>query len=176
MEASEAESRAADLLARLQVPQALWSLSPVTFSGGEQQRVNVARGFAAPYPLLLLDEPTASLDGHNRNIVIEMIGEANARGGAVVGIFHDEAVRLISVMDHTPGQRQFVDLQRYADYYQGKYGMTDAELEAFIKERRVGSTDRGEIALSLRADLVRFRPTEGAPVIRDVWRSGEKVA
>jgi ABC-type iron transport system FetAB ATPase subunit len=73
--------------------QALWSLSPTTFSGGEQQRVNIARGFAHAYPALLLDEPTASLDATNRETVLSLIEEAKARGAAIVGIFHDVAAR-----------------------------------------------------------------------------------
>lgn len=91
--ADQAQARAADLLARLNIPQRLWSLSPTTFSGGEQQRVNIARGFAHPYPALLLDEPTASLDAVNRGVVLALIEEAKARGAAILGIFHDEAAR-----------------------------------------------------------------------------------
>ena len=93
MAADQAQARAADLLARLNIPQRLWSLSPTTFSGGEQQRVNIARGFAHPYPALLLDEPTASLDAVNRGVVLALIEEAKARGAAILGIFHDEAAR-----------------------------------------------------------------------------------
>ena len=89
----EAESRAAALLMRLNVPERLWSLAPSTFSGGEQQRVNIARGFISDYPILLLDEPTASLDNRNRDVVVEMINEAKDKGTALVGIFHDEEVR-----------------------------------------------------------------------------------
>lgn len=81
------------LLARLNLPESLWGLPPATFSGGEQQRVNIARGFVEPARLLLLDEPTASLDAANRRIVVELIREAKAAGAAVVGIFHDEEVR-----------------------------------------------------------------------------------
>ncbi len=91
--APAARDRAAALLARLNVPEALWSLSPMTFSGGEQQRVNIAHGFIADYPLLLLDEPTASLDADNRRVVVELILEARARGCAMLGIFHDQEVR-----------------------------------------------------------------------------------
>lgn len=91
--ATGARARAADLLARLNIPERLWSLSPTTFSGGEQQRVNIARGFAHPYPALLLDEPTASLDAANRATVLSLIHEAKARGAAILGIFHDEAAR-----------------------------------------------------------------------------------
>lgn len=88
-----AKERAADLLQTLNIPEPLWSLSPTTFSGGEQQRVNIARGFAHRFPALLLDEPTASLDAKNREIVLGLIEEAKAQGTAIVGIFHDEAAR-----------------------------------------------------------------------------------
>lgn len=91
--ADEAKDRAATLLGKLNIPEALWGLSPTTFSGGEQQRVNIARGFAHEYPALLLDEPTASLDATNREVVLGLIEEAKARGTAIVGIFHDEAAR-----------------------------------------------------------------------------------
>jgi alpha-D-ribose 1-methylphosphonate 5-triphosphate synthase subunit PhnL len=89
----EALARAAALLARLNLPARLHHLPPATFSGGEQQRVNLARGFAPDYPILLLDEPTASLDAANREVVIGLIAEAKARGAAIVGIFHDTEVR-----------------------------------------------------------------------------------
>lgn len=90
---AEAEQRAAALLQHLNVPERLWPLAPSTFSGGEQQRVNIARGFIVDYPVLLLDEPTASLDATNRAAVVALIEQAKARGAAVVGIFHDEDVR-----------------------------------------------------------------------------------
>lgn len=85
--------RAAGLLARLNVPERLWSLPPATFSGGEQQRINIARGFIHAYPILFLDEPTASLDPANRDTVVSMIQEATRRGAAILGIFHDVDVR-----------------------------------------------------------------------------------
>ena len=88
-----ARARARALLAQLNIPETLWSLSPTTFSGGEQQRVNIARGFAHPYPAMLLDEPTASLDATNREVVLSLIEAAKARGAAIIGIFHDEAAR-----------------------------------------------------------------------------------
>jgi alpha-D-ribose 1-methylphosphonate 5-triphosphate synthase subunit PhnL len=90
---SEARARAEHLLAQLNIPERLWSLSPTTFSGGEQQRVNIARGFVHPYPAMLLDEPTASLDAVNREVVLTLIEAAKARGAAIIGIFHDEAAR-----------------------------------------------------------------------------------
>ena len=85
--------RARALLTRLRIPETLWGLSPTTFSGGEQQRVNIARGFAHDYPALLLDEPTASLDAANRETVLDLIAEAKARGAAIIGIFHDVEAR-----------------------------------------------------------------------------------
>ncbi len=89
----EARAKAEALLARLNIPEAMWDLAPATFSGGEQQRVNIARGFVVDYPVLLLDEPTASLDAGNRAVVMDLIHEAKARGAAIVGIFHDDEVR-----------------------------------------------------------------------------------
>ncbi|MCL1824924.1 MAG: phosphonate C-P lyase system protein PhnL [Betaproteobacteria bacterium] len=84
---------AGEMLARLHIPERLWKLAPATFSGGEQQRINIARGFIRRYPIMLLDEPTASLDAVNRKTVVALIEEAKAVGAAIVGIFHDEAVR-----------------------------------------------------------------------------------
>jgi len=108
VQADQARNRAAALLSRLNIPERLWSLSPTTFSGGEQQRVNIARGFAHAYPALLLDEPTASLDAANREVVLTLIEEAKARGAAILGIFHDEAARdrvcdrVVDVRAYTP--------------------------------------------------------------------------
>lgn len=90
---AEAREKAEHLLALLNLPKKLWPLPPATFSGGEQQRVNIARGLAATRPLLLLDEPTASLDAKNRAIVVEMIEAKKREGVAILGIFHDEDVR-----------------------------------------------------------------------------------
>lgn len=107
--AEDAQDRAKELLSQLNIPQRLWSLSPTTFSGGEQQRVNIARGFAHSYPAMLLDEPTASLDAANREVVLSLIEDAKARGAAIIGIFHDEAARdrvcdrEIDVSRFTPG-------------------------------------------------------------------------
>lgn len=89
----EAREKASDLLARLNLPRELWQLPPATFSGGEQQRVNIARGFITDHAILLLDEPTASLDAKNRRVVIDLIAAKKAEGVALLGIFHDEEVR-----------------------------------------------------------------------------------
>jgi alpha-D-ribose 1-methylphosphonate 5-triphosphate synthase subunit PhnL len=88
-----ARAEAAALLHRLAIPERLWQVPPVTFSGGEQQRVNIARGFLPQRPLLLLDEPTASLDAANRATVMELIAEKKRRGTAIVAIVHDDDVR-----------------------------------------------------------------------------------
>lgn len=92
LDEAAATRRAKDMLARLNLPERMWGLAPATFSGGEQQRVNIARSFVDPTPVLLLDEPTASLDGGNRDVVVELIEVARKNGAAMVGIFHDEAV------------------------------------------------------------------------------------
>lgn len=110
IEREAARARAAALLARLNLPERLWQLAPATFSGGEQQRVNIARGFITDHPVLLLDEPTASLDAANRQVVIDMIGEKKAAGTALLGIFHDQDVRdavadrVIDVTSFAPGR------------------------------------------------------------------------
>ncbi|MDW3183108.1 phosphonate C-P lyase system protein PhnL [Roseobacter sp.] len=108
VEREAAMARAEHLLWLLNIPERLWALSPTTFSGGEQQRVNIARGFAYNYPALLLDEPTASLDPVNRAVVLSLIEEAKARGAAILGIFHDAEARArvcdrsIDVSNFTP--------------------------------------------------------------------------
>lgn len=93
MDEAPARARAVAMLDALGIPKALHTLPPVTFSGGEQQRVNLARGFAGDWPILLLDEPTASLDAANRDRVIALMRAARSRGAALLGIFHDPLVR-----------------------------------------------------------------------------------
>ena len=106
--AAVARGTAEAMLARLNLPRELWQLPPATFSGGEQQRVNIARGFITDHRILLLDEPTASLDARNRAVVIEMIAEKKAAGVALLGIFHDEDVcekvadRIVDVSAFSP--------------------------------------------------------------------------
>tara|TARA_A100001015_G_scaffold173450_1_gene192794 strand:- start:3246 stop:3938 length:693 start_codon:yes stop_codon:yes gene_type:complete len=104
----EAESLeiAEALLEELNIPRKLWPLSPTTFSGGEQQRVNIARGFSYAFPVLLLDEPTASLDKENRDIVISLINRAKSKGTAIVGIFHDQQAREL-ICDREVDVRKF---------------------------------------------------------------------
>lgn len=89
----EARERAGGLLRRLNIPERLWPLPPSTFSGGEQQRVNIAHGFVSDYPILLLDEPTASLDAANRAVVVQLIAEKKSNNVAMVAIVHDDEIR-----------------------------------------------------------------------------------
>ncbi len=108
LDRASARERAASLLQRLRLPERLWELPPATFSGGEQQRVNIARGFAGDHRLLILDEPTASLDAANREAVVELIAERKAKGTGFLAIFHDEDVRA-RVAD------RIVDVSRFSD-------------------------------------------------------------
>ena len=89
----EAHERAGALLKRLNIGERLWQLPPSTFSGGEQQRVNIARGFISDLPILLLDEPTASLDAANRAVVVDLVAEKKRADVAMVAIVHDDEVR-----------------------------------------------------------------------------------
>src|SRR6201991_2254495 len=90
---ADAQARAGELLHRLNIPERLWQLPPATFSGGEQQRVNIARGFISDLPILLLDEPTASLDAANRAVVVELVEQKKKQGVAMVAIVHDDEIR-----------------------------------------------------------------------------------
>jgi alpha-D-ribose 1-methylphosphonate 5-triphosphate diphosphatase len=114
IDAAAGRERAETLLDRLAIPRRLWSLAPATFSGGEQQRVNIARGLVAEHPILLLDEPTAALDAANRDAVIELIVAARRRGTAIIGIFHDQAVRdavatrIVEIAPQGPSPRGWV--------------------------------------------------------------------
>ncbi|MDE2242224.1 MAG: phosphonate C-P lyase system protein PhnL [Bradyrhizobium sp.] len=90
---AEAREKAGAWLRRLNIPERLWPLPPSTFSGGEQQRVNIARGFISDLPILLLDEPTASLDAANRAVVVELIEQKKRQGVAMVAIVHDDEIR-----------------------------------------------------------------------------------
>ena len=91
--ADNARQRAAGLLTQLNLPEELWQLPPATFSGGEQQRVNIARGFITDHAILLLDEPTASLDAKNRAVVVDMIEQKKRQRVAMVAIVHDDEIR-----------------------------------------------------------------------------------
>ena len=92
-----AQQKAKEMLSFLNIKEELFDVSPLTFSGGEQQRVNIAKGIIAPKSLLLLDEPTASLDKTNTNKVIDKLIEIKQQGVSMIGIFHDlDCMRRIS--------------------------------------------------------------------------------
>ena len=92
-ETKAALAKVQELFHRLHLPERLWHLSPTTFSGGEKQRVNIARALAVNFPILLLDEPTSALDARNRQIVMELLEERKAMGCALIGIFHDQELQ-----------------------------------------------------------------------------------
>lgn len=87
--AEEARQRARAMLERLDIPASLWDAFPSTFSGGERQRVNLARALVAPRALLLLDEPVASLDPDRRARVLDLLAELKRNGAAMIAVFHD---------------------------------------------------------------------------------------
>ena len=89
MPQAQAHDIGREWLTQLGIAQRLWHASPVTFSGGEQQRINLGRAFIASPRLLLLDEPTASLDAGSKQIVVEMIQRDQQRGTAVLTVSHD---------------------------------------------------------------------------------------
>ncbi len=96
----EAKKRAAEILERLNIPMNLFDAYPSTFSGGEQQRLNIARAVIWKPRLLLLDEPTASLDKDSAAVVIELLRELREQGTSVIGIFHDNRLTT-SITDRT---------------------------------------------------------------------------
>ncbi len=89
MPVEEARAAASSLLERFLIPKNLFGAYPSTFSGGELQRVNLARALITKFNLLLLDEPTASLDEGMKQIVTEMLREEKDRGATIICISHD---------------------------------------------------------------------------------------
>lgn len=90
IERDEARNRAKELLNQIKLPERLWEISPITFSGGEKQRVNLARAMILHPRLLLLDEPTASLDSTSTSVVLEMIRSIKKAGTGILAIFHSQ--------------------------------------------------------------------------------------
>jgi alpha-D-ribose 1-methylphosphonate 5-triphosphate synthase subunit PhnL len=85
---AEAQNIAREMLAAMNLPERLWGISPATFSGGEKQRVNLARGLVSRPRLLLLDEPTASLDPETTERVVRLIENLKHEDVAMLAIFH----------------------------------------------------------------------------------------
>jgi alpha-D-ribose 1-methylphosphonate 5-triphosphate synthase subunit PhnL len=106
----EARTEAAKWLKRLGIEESRWLAYPVTFSGGEQQRLNLIRAFIAAPRLLLLDEPTASLDAASKEIVLELISEAKAAGVTIVAVSHD-----LAAFTNLADDRYFLEKQVLAD-------------------------------------------------------------
>lgn len=86
----KAEDQARAALEAFGLKQALWNAYPSTFSGGEQQKVNLARALIRPYRLLLLDEPTASLDAGARQALRQWLGALKEQGVAIMAVLHHD--------------------------------------------------------------------------------------
>ncbi len=87
-----ARDRAVQMLTYLAIPERMFEVPPATFSGGEQQRVNIARSLINEPKLILLDEPTASLDEANQDRVLELLQRQRDRGAAVLAVIHNTEV------------------------------------------------------------------------------------
>ncbi|MEB1805912.1 MAG: phosphonate C-P lyase system protein PhnL [Bacillaceae bacterium] len=88
-ETKKATEKAKEILQHFKLPKTLWTSFPRTFSGGEKLRLNLAQAMIKKPKLLLLDEPTASLDNASKQAVKEMIIELKENGTSMIGIFHD---------------------------------------------------------------------------------------
>ena len=86
----EAVEEARELLQRFAIPEKLWQAYPITFSGGEQQRINLARAIVQRPRLLLLDEPTASLDSRAIERFLAALESIRKKGTTCLGIFHNQ--------------------------------------------------------------------------------------
>jgi alpha-D-ribose 1-methylphosphonate 5-triphosphate synthase subunit PhnL len=109
-----ARDAAADILRLLNVPERLWHVPPATFSGGEKQRVNLARGLISRPRLLLLDEPTASLDPATTDRVIDLLSSIKAKNVGMLAVFHHpELVRRLAdrVVELTPQGAEFHEIE-----------------------------------------------------------------
>jgi alpha-D-ribose 1-methylphosphonate 5-triphosphate synthase subunit PhnL len=87
--AAHAGQEAAKMLEFFRLPVNLWDVYPNTFSGGERLRLNLARAMVKRPRLLLLDEPTASLDNKTKQLVKEMLLQLKNGNTSMIGIFHD---------------------------------------------------------------------------------------
>ena len=112
-----ARERAAEYLEKVGISPKLWDMYPATFSGGEKQRLNIANALITKPRLLLLDEPTASLDAHSKEWVMNMILDLKAEGTAMVGVFHDEiAIQTLADWRYEMRERKMVPKDYKMEY------------------------------------------------------------
>ncbi|MCL1885681.1 MAG: ATP-binding cassette domain-containing protein, partial [Dehalococcoidia bacterium] len=88
-DAGMAESDAEEMLGYFRLPENLWHIYPATFSGGERLRLNLAHAMVKRPRLLMLDEPTASLDSKTKILVKDMLKKLKDKNTSMIGIFHD---------------------------------------------------------------------------------------
>ncbi len=86
---TDAEREAVEMLSYFKLPENLWNLYPATFSGGERLRLNLAHAMVKKPRLLMLDEPTASLDNKTKILVKDMLKRLKDKDTSMIGIFHD---------------------------------------------------------------------------------------
>jgi len=89
IDAERAEKEAKDMFVYFRLPENLWDIYPATFSGGERLRLNLAHSMIKRPRLLMLDEPTASLDNKTKTLVRDMLQKLKAKDTSMIGIFHD---------------------------------------------------------------------------------------
>lgn len=121
---SGARAKSADYLERVGIPERLWDMYPATFSGGEKQRLNIANALITRPRLLLLDEPTASLDVRSKEWVMRLILDLKKEGTAMIGVFHDEiAIRILADARYDMKEKRMVPLDFKMDYSDEAVGL-----------------------------------------------------
>jgi alpha-D-ribose 1-methylphosphonate 5-triphosphate synthase subunit PhnL len=88
-DSGSAKLAAAEMLSYFKLPENLWDIYPATFSGGERLRLNLAHAMVKNPRLLMLDEPTASLDNKTKILVKDMLKKLKDKDTSMIGIFHD---------------------------------------------------------------------------------------
>lgn len=107
----EATNRAKSLLSMVGIPESLWNVYPSTFSGGEKQRLNIIYGIITRPRLVLLDEPTASLDPKSKISVLSLIKELKDQGSMILGVFHDyDAMKSVADKSYHIITKEMVDV------------------------------------------------------------------
>lgn len=107
-----AEREANKMLEHFELDRELWDCYPGTFSGGEKLRLNIARAMVKRPRLLLLDEPTASLDHASKLKVRELIEQLKREGTTMMGIFHDiEFMENLCSREYTMRDGKLLDIE-----------------------------------------------------------------